>query len=544
LKFPVPISFPNYQEPSINVDFLSNQLANHPNQEFVQDLIQGLKHGFLTGVSDPPKITHECRNLLSARKNPKVTSELLQKELDNGYLIGPFQDPPFHSYRVSPLGLAERKFSTKKRLIVDLSSPHNNMQVPSINDLINKNEFSLSYVKIDDAITIIKHLGPASWLCKTDMVDAFKQLPIHPSTWPLHGIKWLGKYYFYTRLVFGSRSSPKIFDKLSSAIAWIAKNEHGLEFTLHLLDDFLTIQPPEGNAALAMTKLLSIFQSLNLPYSLSKTVGPAKALEYLGIVLDTQAMEARLPRDKLERLTNLVRSFLHRTKCRKQELLSLLGHLNFAARVIAPGRSFMSRLFRVAHSTDHLFKRVFLNHECKEDLRMWAHLLEHWNGVSLFLDDGPTDAGNLGLFTDASGLGFGGFFQGQWFYRAWTSATEVPDITGTSIAFKELYPIVVAATLWGHRWSRRRLVFYSDNMSTVHILNKKRSHCPRIMKLVRRLVMQAAWCNFNFMGCHIQGKLNTLADALSRFQIEKFWCLAPPCTAPHPCQLPYDIMTI
>ena len=43
---------------------------------------------------------------------------------------------------------------------------------------------------------------------------------------------------FYTRLVFGSRSSPKSFDTLSEAVCWILQNYYDVESVLHLLDEF------------------------------------------------------------------------------------------------------------------------------------------------------------------------------------------------------------------------------------------------------------------------------------------------------------------
>lgn len=36
---------------------------------------------------------------------------LIQKELDKGYLIGPFQTSLFNAYRVNPIGVATRKYS-------------------------------------------------------------------------------------------------------------------------------------------------------------------------------------------------------------------------------------------------------------------------------------------------------------------------------------------------------------------------------------------------------------------------------------------------
>ena len=99
--------------------------------------------------------------------------------------------------------------------------------------------------------------------CKVDISDAFKLIPIHPSLWPYHGIKWNNNYYYYTRLVFGSRSSPKIFDSLSVAICWIAMNILGIPVMFHLLDDFRTFDAPEvlAERTMSLISLLSIEHS-------------------------------------------------------------------------------------------------------------------------------------------------------------------------------------------------------------------------------------------------------------------------------------------
>ena len=115
-------------------------------------------------------------------------SELLQKELNNGFIYGPFCKPPFEHYRVSPLGVATGKYSQKKRLILDLSSPHSK-DVASINDLIDKEQCSMSYVKIDDAIKIITKYGQGTKLCKFDIQNAFKICPVLPRQWPLFCLK-------------------------------------------------------------------------------------------------------------------------------------------------------------------------------------------------------------------------------------------------------------------------------------------------------------------------------------------------------------------
>ena len=42
----------------------------------------------------------------------------------------------------------------------------------------------------------------------------------------------------------GGRSSPFEFDKLPTALEWICQYKCLIEYILHLLDDFLTIEPP------------------------------------------------------------------------------------------------------------------------------------------------------------------------------------------------------------------------------------------------------------------------------------------------------------
>lgn len=193
-----------------------------------------------------------------------------------------FSNIPFSTYRVNPIGLAESKYSKKQRLIVDMSAPHNDEGNHSLNDLIDKDQYSLQYVKIDDAINTIKLLGKGAWLIKTDITDAFKIMPLAPDMWPYHCIKWENGYYFFTRLVFGSRSSPKIFDILSNTVCWIAKNNYNIKHILHLLDDFLVIVEPNEDAESVKNTFLGIFNSLNIPLSDKKNHGTRDSLGIFG----------------------------------------------------------------------------------------------------------------------------------------------------------------------------------------------------------------------------------------------------------------------
>ena len=145
--------------------------------------------------------------MLSARQNTFDVQELINQECQKGYLYGPFDQLPFENYRVSPLGLAIGKYSGKKRLIVDLSSPHDDPLHASINELIDKEACSMTYVRLDDAIKAICQVGKGALMSKMDISDAFKIMSIKGSQWPYFCVKWNSLYYVFVRLVFGCRSS-------------------------------------------------------------------------------------------------------------------------------------------------------------------------------------------------------------------------------------------------------------------------------------------------------------------------------------------------
>ncbi|XP_033759499.1 uncharacterized protein LOC117341746 [Pecten maximus] len=293
-----------------------------------------------------------------------------------------------------------------------------------------------------------------------------------------------------------------------------------------------------------MAVMTTIFKRLNIPLSTKKTVGPTTCLEYLGIVLDSGRMEARLPADKVQRICDGIRELLGKSVCTKRQLLQLLGHLNFASRIILPGRPFVSYLINLSTTVKALHDFVYLTKECRTDLRFWLTFLQQWNGVNMFYNIHLITSHELDLYTDASAtISFGGYFRGKWFSSPWPS--DIPEVkeTSLSIAYKELYPIVVAAILWGSLWAKQQIVFWCDNEATVAIVNKGRSKYLYIMELMRKLTWCACIHNFNFRSKHVPGNCNSISDSLSRLQIRRFRNLAPQADLkPHQCPLYSEVI--
>ena len=145
---------------------------------------------------------------------------------------------------------------------------------------------------------------------------------------------WDGNYYFDKVLPFGLRSAPFLFNMLSDAVEWILLNKCYISFVCHILDDFLIIEPaspspPHSQAChVSLCSMLLAFTNLGFPVAINKTQGPDNALEFTGIILDSDKMEARLPLDKVERIQAPLASFERRKSCTLKELQSLIGTLH------------------------------------------------------------------------------------------------------------------------------------------------------------------------------------------------------------------------
>ena len=69
--------------------------------------------------------------------------------------------------------------------------------------------------------------------------------------------------------------------------------------------------------------------------------GLSTMLTFLGTELDTQLQACRLPDSKLKDLQQKLRELVKKRKVSLKELQELVDHLNFACRVIVPGRAFL-----------------------------------------------------------------------------------------------------------------------------------------------------------------------------------------------------------
>ena len=72
-----------------------------------------------------------------------------------------------------------------------------------------------------------------------------------------------------------------------------------------------------------------------------------------------------------------------------------------------------------------------------------------------------------------------------------------------NIATKELFPIVMATAVWGHRWQNCIITSRSDNAAVVAVLNFRTCRDRQLMHLLRCLFFYEAYWQFKIWGRHI-----------------------------------------
>jgi hypothetical protein len=220
----------------------------------------------------------------------------INTEVQAGRMGGPFNDPPFLNFRVSPVGLVAKKGKKEFRLIHHLSFPKNS----SVNDFIPLELSSVQYMHLDEAVLMLQNLGRHALLAKTDIQSAFRLLPIKPSDFELLGIKHKGKYFFDKCLPFGASISCSTFEKFSTFLEWCIKERSKSSNIKHYLDDFLF-----GGKSLTaecndlLFQFFQLCRELNVPLAENKTIYPTTVITFLGLVLDSDDMAIKIPQDKL-----------------------------------------------------------------------------------------------------------------------------------------------------------------------------------------------------------------------------------------------------
>ena len=218
-------------------------------------------------------------------------------------------------------------------------------------------------------------------------------------------------------------------------------------------------------------------------------------------------------------------------------MLSLIGQLQHACRMVKPGRSFLRRMIDISITTTELHHHIRLNKGFRSDLEWWPMFLEEWNGVQMMSSLGR-GAPDMVVTSDASGWGCGAFLSTwKWFQCSWPPVWACIHIT-----VKELVPVVMACALWGEELCGKTVECRTDNAA---IINKGQSKMPLAMHLMRGLFFFAARFNLSVYAVHLPRVQNVAADMhyVSRDDAAAFFHQVP-MVCKEPVQVPLELQQL
>ena len=522
-------------------------------------LLEGFTKGFDIGYTGPVIRQSRASNIpLKVGSKTELWNKLI-KEVKLGRVAGPFKEIPFKNFIQSPIGLVPKDHGTKTRLIFHLSYDFCE-QGSSLNACTPKDECSVTYRDLDHAVCnslkIIKKFdlqNTGIFYGRTDVSAAFRILPLRKNCWP-----WLimkarnpatGLYmYFSDKCVpFGSSKSCKLFQDFSDCLQHIAESLLSARYRItNYLDDFLIIGESEQQCAARVRSFLRICEHLNCPIAMEKTELATQEIVFLGLLLDGRNCIIAVPEEKRCKAVNTLQWLLSKNKIVVKELQRLTGLLNFLNKAIVPGRPFTRRMYAKCTLLQHTLKpyhHIKIDDELKFDCRMWLWFLEHHKEQALcrpFVDFSIVrEAEVLQFFSDASMIGFGCFFQGNWIAERWPR--DYIETYNPSIAYLELYALCVAVFAWQDKLKNCRIAIYCDNGGIKDVVNDMSSRCKQNMVLVRMLALNNIIHNRRLFVDHIRSEKNILADRLSRQNFREFWRYAPANTKPWPEKIPQEL---
>ena len=181
----------------------------------------------------------------------------------------------------------------------------------------------------------------------------------------------------------------------------------------------------------------------------------------------------------------------------------------YVTKCVRASRPFLNRMLhtlRGAHKQDI----IVINCEFRRDLNWFTKFLPNFNGVAFF-NHKPI---HTHVELDASLQGLGAMC-GQEIY-----AIALPrGFQNYNIVHLEMINILVAVRTWTPQWQGRKVVIHCDNQAVVSVLSSGHTRNMTLAAMARNINMITAHLDIDLITAHIEGKLNVVADTLSRLSI-------------------------
>lgn len=494
-------------------------------------------------IGDPPHISYP--NTPTVMEHADAVRSRLTEYIAIGAVIILPSDHIIHGESVQPLHVII-KDKKKPRLVIDLSR--------NLNSYLEYKYFR--YSGVEDAV---EASYPGCWYGKLDLSNCYLSFPLHPSVRRYFIFRFEGVLYQFTSMPFGLSTAPRECTLLLSVLSYALTQLCIVH--VRYLDDIFIIGNSEAQVAQQLSTAQQEITKFGLVVNTEKTEGPAQCLSFLGILIDSVSRTLSCTTARVVELTSLLTSMSNARSLTRRQCESLIGKLSFAALVLPGARPFMRRILDTAKActgkSSH--SHVHIDPGFLADVQFWLLHLRDWNGTQQWRSP---RASPFCFASDASLQGFGFYFESAPTLHSNVDSPPQPSLTHAStmcslstptppgtvditawpdshrlgatfsgvystkhaehhqshkqIAWCELLAVIAAATTYAPLLKNQSLLFYVDNNTDVHIINRQATRSKQLAASLRHLYAIALKHNISIRAEHRAGVYNTLADFLSR----------------------------
>ena len=267
---------------------------------------------------------------------------------------------------------------------------------------------------------------------------------------------------------------------------------------------------------MVLATLISLLCKLGFRINWKKVIDPCQSLTFLGIRIDIPKGTLELDSDKVDKLVTRLETTLGKKRIGKKSLECLGGHLTWANTVIKWGRAHMNSIFQSIRNLNASTHKMRVTPAIIADIRWWISSLLHltpWRAIwsrQLPVVSVDTDACLLagGAFSDNSGA---------WIHTNW--AIDRPALFNSHINIKELGMIREAIKCWGGLHPNHHFIIRCDNIAAVYMTNTGAARHPQAAAIMKDIAHMALTWNLTISAVFLPGRLNDLADSISRLHI-------------------------
>ncbi|KAL8590051.1 hypothetical protein ACOMHN_034282 [Nucella lapillus] len=365
--------------------------------------------------------------------------------------------------------------------------------------------------RMESTSSIRESIRSGDWAASIDLKDAYFHINIAQAHRKYLRFVWRGRTFQFKALPFGLSLAPFVFTKVCTEVASLARTR-AIRLRCYL-DDWVILAETQELCQMHVLHLRNLCLCLGFLLNEEKCdLTPSQTFNFLGMKFNTTTMLVSPAPKRVLRLHELLSGLYRQNSTPVRSLYSLLGTMESLSNLVPLGRS-RKRPFqralrsRWSQARDGWDVHITLGLWLQESTRDWTNssILQEKVPIAPPLQD-------LSLYTDASNCGWGAHMGPLHAQGLWN-----PDQANWHINALEMEAVCLALVTFQDQVLNKSIRLFTDNTTVACYINKQGGARSSTLSLMAESLLQ--WCyhrNITLQASHIAGKLNILADALSR----------------------------